>query len=57
MAAVRRCSEKRRSCDIEAARAAGTASVAVLWGYAAPDALLGLDPTIVFRSVEQLREL
>jgi phosphoglycolate phosphatase len=40
--------------DIEAARAAGTASGAVLWGYAAPNALLGLDPTLVFRDVNEL---
>jgi phosphoglycolate phosphatase len=43
--------------DIEAARAAGTASGAVLWGYAAPDVLLGLGPTIVFHRVDQLRDL
>jgi phosphoglycolate phosphatase len=43
--------------DIEAARAAGTASGAVLWGYAAPDALLGLNPTIAFHKVEQLCEM
>jgi phosphoglycolate phosphatase len=75
MAAVRRCSERRRSCgapsgiaaqtaraiyvgdetrDIEAARAAGAASGAVVWGYAAAEALLGLNPTIVFHDVEQL---
>jgi len=43
--------------DIEAARTAGTASGAVLWGYAAPDVLLGLGPTIVFHRVDQLRDL
>jgi phosphoglycolate phosphatase len=43
--------------DIEAARAAGTASGAVLWGYAAPDVLLGLKPTIVFHDVAQLRTM
>ena len=40
--------------DIEAARATGAASGAVLWGYAAAEALLGLNPTIVFHDVEQL---
>jgi len=43
--------------DIEAARAAGTASGAVLWGYAAPDALRSLNPTIVFHNVDQLRDI
>jgi phosphoglycolate phosphatase len=60
--AIRRCNVDRKRTiyvgdetrDIEAARAAGTASGAVLWGYAAPDALLGLNPTIAFHTVDQL---
>ena len=60
--AIKRCNVDRKRTiyvgdetrDIEAARAAGTASGAVLWGYAAPDALLGLNPTIAFHTVDQL---
>jgi phosphoglycolate phosphatase len=60
--AIRRCNVDRKRTiyvgdetrDIEAARTAGTASGAVLWGYAAPDALLGLNPTIAFHTVDQL---
>jgi len=63
--AIRHCNVDRRRTiyigdetrDIEAARAAGTASGAVLWGYAASDALLDLDPTIAFDHVDQLRDL
>jgi len=63
--AIRHCNVDRRRTiyigdetrDIEAARAAGTASGAVLWGYAAADALLDLDPTIAFDHVDQLRDL
>lgn len=40
--------------DIEAARAAGVASGAVLWGYAAPEALVAMAPTMVFREVGEL---
>jgi phosphoglycolate phosphatase len=40
--------------DIEAARAAGIASGAVLWGYAAPKALVTMAPTMVFREVAEL---
>jgi phosphoglycolate phosphatase len=60
--AIKRCNADRtrtiyvgdETRDIEAARTAGTASGAVLWGYAAPDALLDLNPTIVFHDVDQL---
>jgi phosphoglycolate phosphatase len=63
--AIRRCNVDRKRTiyvgdetrDIEAGRAAGTASGAVLWGYAAPDALLDLNPTIAFRTVDQLRNM
>ncbi|MBI5319702.1 HAD hydrolase-like protein [Bradyrhizobium sp.] len=40
--------------DIEAARAAGIACGAVMWGYAAPNALRGLAPEIVFERMEDI---
>ena len=40
--------------DIEAARAAKIASGAVLWGYAAPEALVAMAPTVAFRKVAEL---
>ena len=40
--------------DIEAARAAGIACGAVLWGYAAPDALRALAPDLAFERLEDL---
>jgi len=43
--------------DIEAARAAGIASGAVLWGYAAPEALIAAGPTLVFRAVRDLAQV
>jgi len=63
--AIRHCSADRERTiyvgdetrDIEAARAARTASGAVLWGYAAPEALLALDPTVVFHDVARLGQL
>lgn len=43
--------------DIEAARAAGIAAIAVTWGYATSGILESGGPDHVVRSVEQLREL
>jgi phosphoglycolate phosphatase len=43
--------------DVEAARAAGIASGAVLWGYAAPEALVAAGPTKVFAEVGELAGL
>ena len=43
--------------DIEAARAAGIAAVAVTWGYATAEVLARHAPDHVVRSVEELREL
>jgi phosphoglycolate phosphatase len=43
--------------DIEAARAAGIASGVVLWGYAAPAALIAAAPTMVFAKVGELAAL
>lgn len=40
--------------DIEAARAAGIACAAVMWGYAAPNALRALGPEIVFERMEDI---
>lgn len=40
--------------DIEAARAAGIACAAVMWGYAAPNALRGLAPELVFERMEDI---
>jgi phosphoglycolate phosphatase len=40
--------------DIEAARAAGIACGAVLWGYAAPKALRALKPDMVFERMEDV---
>lgn len=40
--------------DIEAARAAGIACGAVMWGYAAPNALRGLKPDLVFERIEDV---
>lgn len=40
--------------DVEAARAVGAAAGAVLWGYAAPEALVAMTPTLVFRDVAEL---
>jgi phosphoglycolate phosphatase len=40
--------------DIEAARAAGIACGAVMWGYAAPKALRGLKPDFVFERMEDV---
>jgi phosphoglycolate phosphatase len=42
--------------DEEAARAAGIASGVVLWGYAAPEALIAAAPTMVFAKVGELAE-
>jgi phosphoglycolate phosphatase len=43
--------------DIEAARAAGIACGAVMWGYAAPAALAALSPDMIFHRIEDLAEL
>ena len=44
--------------DIEAARAAGIASGAVHWGFAAPEALRALGPDLMFERIEDIaREL
>ena len=43
--------------DAEAARAVGIAAASVLWGYAAPEALLAMAPTLVFREVGELASL
>lgn len=40
--------------DIEAARAAGIACAAVMWGYAAPNALRALGPDAVFERMEDI---
>ena len=40
--------------DIEAARAAGIACGAVMWGYAAPDALRALAPDLAFDRMEDV---
>ncbi len=40
--------------DVEAARAVGIASGAVLWGYAAPAALVAAGPTLVFAEVGEV---
>jgi phosphoglycolate phosphatase len=40
--------------DIEAARAAGIACGAVMWGYAAPSALRALKPDLVFERMEEV---
>ena len=40
--------------DIEAARAAGIACGAVMWGYAAPDALRAFGPVMVFRRMQDI---
>jgi phosphoglycolate phosphatase len=40
--------------DIEAARAAGIACAAVMWGYAAPNALRGLKPDLAFERMEDV---
>jgi phosphoglycolate phosphatase len=40
--------------DIEAARAAGIACGAVMWGFAAPNALRALRPDMVFESIEDI---
>ena len=43
--------------DIDAAKAAGIASVAVTWGYATPDLLASRSPTHVVTCVRHLTEL
>jgi phosphoglycolate phosphatase len=43
--------------DVEAARAVGIASGAVLWGYAAPAALVAAGPTLVLREVGEVASL
>ena len=43
--------------DIEAARAAGAAPLAVTWGYAAPEALRAAAPELMIDNVAQLRQL
>ena len=40
--------------DIEAARSAGIACGAVMWGYAAPNALRGLRPDLVFERMDNV---
>jgi len=40
--------------DIEAARAAGIACGAVMWGYAAPNALRALGPNVVFDRMQEI---
>jgi phosphoglycolate phosphatase len=40
--------------DIEAARAAGIASGAVMWGYAAPNALRALKPDLSFERMDDI---
>jgi phosphoglycolate phosphatase len=42
--------------DIEAARAAGIACGAVMWGYAAPNALRVLGPDMVFERMEDIAD-
>ena len=43
--------------DIEAAREAGIASGAVLWGYAKRDVLLSFAPTVTFESMSDIAAL
>jgi phosphoglycolate phosphatase len=43
--------------DIEAARTAGIACGAVMWGYAAPNALRALGPDFVFERIENVAPL
>jgi phosphoglycolate phosphatase len=43
--------------DVDAARAAGIASVAVTWGYATPELLASRSPTHVVTGVSELRSL
>lgn len=43
--------------DIEAAQAVSAASAAVTWGYAAPEALRRLSPTMVLETVEDIAVL
>ena len=40
--------------DIEAARAAGIASGAVTWGYAAAEALRAHDPEMMFETMDEI---
>jgi phosphoglycolate phosphatase len=40
--------------DIEAARSTGIACAAVMWGYAAPNALRTLKPDLVFERMEDV---
>ena len=40
--------------DIEAARSTGIACAAVMWGYAAPDALRAFKPDLVFERMEDV---
>ncbi len=40
--------------DIEAARAAGIGCAAVMWGYAAPNALRALGPDVVFERMDDV---
>ena len=40
--------------DIAAARAAGIASAAVAWGYAEPDFLRSLAPTLFFERMDDI---
>ncbi|EJZ17687.1 HAD hydrolase-like protein [Rhizobium sp. Pop5] len=43
--------------DIEAAKAVGASSAAVTWGYAAPESLRRLKPTLVLEQVHELERL
>jgi phosphoglycolate phosphatase len=45
------------SRDIEAAQAVSAASAAVTWGYASPEALRRLSPTVVLKTVEEIGRL
>ncbi|MFT8243395.1 HAD hydrolase-like protein [Roseomonas sp. BN140053] len=45
------------SRDIEAAQAVSAASAAVTWGYALPEALRRLGPTVVLEAVEEIAAL
>jgi phosphoglycolate phosphatase len=40
--------------DIEAARAAGIACGAAMWGYSAAEALLAMKPDLVFESMNDI---
>jgi phosphoglycolate phosphatase len=40
--------------DIEAARAAGIACGAAMWGYSAPDALVAMKPELVFEKMNDI---